>query len=97
TVISGTPLAALGFPLSRDDHTAYLSSTTDYMYDPVDRLAKAVKTGNCAGTETYVHDDNANVVNQTVQGRLGSPIHPDRTLTQLQRVLPRGRHRLDSE
>ncbi|MEV5011988.1 hypothetical protein AB0K74_48770 [Streptomyces sp. NPDC056159] len=68
TVISGTPLAALGFPLSRDDHTAYLSSTTDYMYDPVDRLAKAVKTGNGTGTETYVHDDNANVVNQTVQG-----------------------------
>ncbi|MFF4796677.1 hypothetical protein ACFY2M_45470, partial [Streptomyces sp. NPDC001276] len=62
TVISGTPLAALGFPLSRDDHTAYLSSTT------VDRLAKAVKTGNGTGTETYVHDDNANVINQTVQG-----------------------------
>ncbi|MFJ1656887.1 hypothetical protein ACIOC2_37205 [Streptomyces sp. NPDC088337] len=27
-----------------------------------------MKTGNGAGTETYVHDDNANVINQTVQG-----------------------------
>ncbi|MFB6962843.1 DNRLRE domain-containing protein [Streptomyces sp. NPDC056309] len=54
--------------MNADDHTAYLSSTTDYTYDPADRLAKAVKTGNGAGTETYVHDDNANVINQTVQG-----------------------------
>ncbi|WP_420713622.1 DUF6188 family protein [Streptomyces sp. WM4235] len=28
--------------------------------------------------------------------RLGGPVHPHRTLTQLQRVLPRGRHRLGS-
>ncbi|MBW8800305.1 MAG: hypothetical protein JF597_44080, partial [Streptomyces sp.] len=26
----------------------------------------------------------------------GGPVHPNRTLTQLQRVLPRGRHRLGS-
>jgi RHS repeat-associated protein len=51
-----------------DNHSAYLSSTTDYTYDPVNRLAKAVKTGNGADTETYVHDDNANVVSQTVTG-----------------------------
>jgi RHS repeat-associated protein len=51
-----------------DNHTSYLNSTTDYTYDPVDRLAKAVKTGNGADTETYVHDDNANVTSQTVQG-----------------------------
>lgn len=49
-----------------DNHTAYLNSTTDYTYDPVDRLAKSVKTGNGADTETYVHDDNANVISQTV-------------------------------
>ncbi|MER6633817.1 RHS repeat-associated core domain-containing protein, partial [Streptomyces sp. NPDC000987] len=52
--------------MSADDHTAYLSSTTDYTYDPADRLAKSVKTGNGADTETYVHDDNANVISQTV-------------------------------
>jgi RHS repeat-associated protein len=51
-----------------DNHSAYLNSTTDYTYDPVDRLAQAVKTGNGATTETYVHDNNANVVSQTVQG-----------------------------
>ena len=54
--------------MNADDHTAYLSSTTDYTYDPANRLAKAVKTGNGAGTETYVHDDNSNVISQTVQG-----------------------------
>jgi RHS repeat-associated protein len=54
--------------MNADDHAAYLSSTTDYTYDPADRLAKAVKTGNGAGTETYVHDDNANVISQTVKG-----------------------------
>jgi RHS repeat-associated protein len=51
-----------------DNHSAYLNSTTDYTYDPADRLAKAVKTGNGADTETYVHDDNANVVSQSVNG-----------------------------
>ncbi|MFV0138256.1 DNRLRE domain-containing protein [Streptomyces sp. HMX87] len=54
--------------MNADDHTAYLSSTTDYTYDPADRLAKSVKTGNGADTDTYVHDDNANVISQTVKG-----------------------------
>ncbi|MEV6791740.1 DNRLRE domain-containing protein [Streptomyces sp. NPDC051320] len=54
--------------MNADDHAAYLSSTTAYTYDPADRLAKSAKTGNGASTETYVHDDNSNVVNQTVQG-----------------------------
>ncbi|MET9967661.1 DNRLRE domain-containing protein, partial [Streptomyces sp. NPDC006356] len=53
--------------MNADNHAVYLESTTDYTYDPADRLAKAVKTGNGAGTETYVHDDNANVVSQTVK------------------------------
>jgi RHS repeat-associated protein len=45
---------------------AYLESTTTYSYDPVDRLSESVKTGNGAKTETYVHDDNANVIEQSV-------------------------------
>ncbi|WP_317447932.1 DNRLRE domain-containing protein [Streptomyces collinus] len=53
--------------MSADNHSAYLDSTTDYTYDPADRLKQAAKTGNGAGTETYVHDNNANVINQTVQ------------------------------
>lgn len=54
--------------MNADDHSALLASTTDYSYDPADRLAKSVKTGNGAGTETYVHDDNANVISQNVKG-----------------------------
>ncbi|MFJ2472748.1 DNRLRE domain-containing protein [Streptomyces sp. NPDC087659] len=54
--------------MNADNHAAYLESTTDYTYDPADRLAKSVKTGNGAGTDTYVHDDNANVISQTVKG-----------------------------
>ncbi|MFE1443252.1 DNRLRE domain-containing protein [Streptomyces sp. NPDC058739] len=50
-----------------DNNSAYLESTTNYSYDPADRLKESVKTGNGAGTETYVHDDNANVVSQTVK------------------------------
>ncbi|MFG2315253.1 golvesin C-terminal-like domain-containing protein [Streptomyces tendae] len=53
--------------MNADEHAAYLSSITDYTYDPAGRLAKAVKTGNGAGTETYVHDANANVISQTVR------------------------------
>ncbi|MBQ1093502.1 sugar-binding protein, partial [Streptomyces sp. B93] len=54
--------------MNADDNSAYLESTTDYTYDPANRLAKSVKTGNGAGTETYVHDDNSNVISQTVKG-----------------------------
>ncbi|MGW0703124.1 golvesin C-terminal-like domain-containing protein [Streptomyces sp. NPDC002867] len=53
--------------MNADNNAAYLDATTDYTYDPVDRLTKSVKTGNGAGTETYVHDDNANVISQTVK------------------------------
>ncbi|MGW7274287.1 DNRLRE domain-containing protein [Streptomyces sp. NPDC054864] len=55
--------------MNADDHAKYMSSTTAYTYDPADRLAKSVRTGDGAGTETYVHDDNANVISQTVKGR----------------------------
>ncbi|MFI2304514.1 DNRLRE domain-containing protein [Actinacidiphila glaucinigra] len=53
--------------MNADNHAAYLNSTTNYTYDPADRIATSVKTGNGAGTETYVHDDNANVISQTVK------------------------------
>jgi RHS repeat-associated protein len=52
--------------MNADNHAAYLSSTTNYTYDPVDRLKQAAKTGNGANTGTYVHDNNANVISQTV-------------------------------
>ncbi|MFE3143454.1 hypothetical protein [Streptomyces scopuliridis] len=40
--------------MNADNHSAYLDSTTDYTYDPVNRLTKVTKTGNGAGTETYL-------------------------------------------
>ncbi|MFC7279982.1 hypothetical protein ACFQS1_38995, partial [Paractinoplanes rhizophilus] len=54
--------------MNADNHAAYLNTTYDYTYDPRDRLAKVAKTGDGAGTETYVHDANDNVIDQTVNG-----------------------------
>ncbi|WP_125778021.1 DNRLRE domain-containing protein [Antribacter gilvus] len=51
-----------------DNAAAYLNSTTTYAYDPADRLTAKVKAGNGASVETYVHDDNANVISQSVGG-----------------------------
>ncbi|WP_099052891.1 DNRLRE domain-containing protein [Streptomyces glaucescens] len=53
--------------MNADNQSAYLESTTNYTYDPANRLAKSVKTGNGASTDTYVHDDNSNVISQTVK------------------------------
>ncbi|MFF0072528.1 DNRLRE domain-containing protein [Streptomyces sp. NPDC005494] len=65
--LNGNKAQDVAEKMNADNHAAYLDSTTDYTYDPVGRLAKSVKTGTGAGTETYVHDDNANVVRQTVK------------------------------
>ncbi len=54
--------------MNADNHAAYLTTTADYTYDPRDRLASVTKTGTGAGTETYVHDANDNVISQTVNG-----------------------------
>ena len=53
--------------MNADNHAAYLNTTADYTYDPRDRLARVTKTGDGAGTETYVHDANSNVISQTVK------------------------------
>ncbi|MHA4820153.1 golvesin C-terminal-like domain-containing protein, partial [Streptomyces aculeolatus] len=54
--------------MNADNHGAYLDSTTTYTYDPIDRIREVTKTGNGASTESYVHDDNANVISQSVKG-----------------------------
>ncbi|MFB9238417.1 DNRLRE domain-containing protein [Plantactinospora siamensis] len=54
--------------MNADNHGAYLTTTSDFTYDPRDRLASVTKTGDGAGTETYVHDANNNVTSQTVKG-----------------------------
>jgi RHS repeat-associated protein len=52
--------------MNADNNTAYLNTTSAYTYDPRDRIASLTKTGTGAGTETYVHDANNNVISQTV-------------------------------
>ncbi|GAA4572708.1 hypothetical protein GCM10023176_36200 [Micromonospora coerulea] len=54
--------------MNADNHGVYLTTTSDFTYDPRDRLASLTKTGDGAGTETYVHDANNNVTSQTVKG-----------------------------
>ncbi len=53
--------------MNADNHGAYLTTTSDFTYDPRDRLAAVTKTGDGAGSETYVHDANNNVTSQTVK------------------------------
>ncbi|MCO5974143.1 golvesin C-terminal-like domain-containing protein [Actinoallomurus soli] len=54
--------------MNADNHAAYLNTTTDYTYDPLDRIAQVTKTGASSDTETYLHDANNNVVSQTLKG-----------------------------
>ncbi|MEV4465897.1 DNRLRE domain-containing protein [Micromonospora echinofusca] len=53
--------------MNADNNAAYLDTTSAYTYDPRDRLSQLVKTGQGADTETYVHDANNNVINQTIK------------------------------
>lgn len=58
--------------MNADNHSAYLDRVHTYEFDPVSRLRKSVKS-NLAGkeleTESYVHDANGNVVEQTVDNK----------------------------
>ncbi|MCP2323432.1 RHS repeat-associated protein [Hamadaea flava] len=54
--------------MNADNHGVYLTTTADYTYDPRDRIANSTTTGDGAGSETYVHDANNNVVSQTIKG-----------------------------
>ncbi|MFY1577484.1 RHS repeat-associated core domain-containing protein [Verrucosispora sp. WMMD703] len=54
--------------MNADNNSAYLNTTSDYSYDPRDRLTQLVRAGDGADTETYVHDANNNVINQTIKG-----------------------------
>lgn len=65
---NGNQLEDVASKRNADDASATLDSTTTYVYDPVDRLSKKTKTGHGASTETYVHDANANVIQQSVGG-----------------------------
>ena len=54
--------------MNADNHAADLNTTTNWTYDPLDRIAQVTKTGASSDTETYVHDPNSNVVSQTIRG-----------------------------
>ncbi|MFE6511682.1 RHS repeat-associated core domain-containing protein [Nocardioides sp. NPDC057767] len=65
---NGNQLEDVASKRNADNASATLDSTTTYVYDPVDRLSRKTKTGHGASTENYVHDANANVIQQTVGG-----------------------------
>ncbi|GAA2121177.1 DNRLRE domain-containing protein [Streptomyces synnematoformans] len=56
------------FSRTNADTGALADTTSTYTYDPADRITQLTKTGLGAGTETYVHDANANVVEQSIDG-----------------------------
>ncbi|MFY1577486.1 DNRLRE domain-containing protein [Verrucosispora sp. WMMD703] len=64
---NGNRIQDIARKMNADNHSAYLTTTSDYTYDPRDRLARLVKTGDGADTETYIHDANNNVVDQTIK------------------------------
>ncbi len=67
--------------MNADNHSAYLNNLYTYTYDPRDRIAKVAKTGDTATTETYFHDANSNVYEQTV-GSLTTKFGYDRNRLQ---------------
>ncbi|WP_127508968.1 DNRLRE domain-containing protein [Actinoplanes solisilvae] len=66
--VSGNRSHEVARKMNADDHGAYLTTTSDYTYDPRDRLAQVTRTGTGAGGETYEHDANGNVTRQSVKG-----------------------------
>ncbi|NGY66253.1 hypothetical protein G7043_45945 [Lentzea sp. NEAU-D13] len=58
--------------MNADNTSAYLDRVLAYGFDPVNRLRKSTKSdlsGQELETESYVHDANGNVVEQTVEGK----------------------------
>ncbi|MEQ4305513.1 DNRLRE domain-containing protein [Plantactinospora sp. B6F1] len=66
--LNGNRVSDVAKKMNADNHAAYLSTTSVYTYDPRDRVASLTRTGDGAGTETYVHDANNNVISQRVMG-----------------------------
>ncbi|MEV1143676.1 DNRLRE domain-containing protein [Micromonospora sp. NPDC049799] len=50
-----------------DNASAYVWNNATYTYDPRDRVVSVNKSGDTPGDETYVHDANNNVIEQTVK------------------------------
>jgi RHS repeat-associated protein len=58
--------------MNADDHGSYLQRVSSFGYDPRDRLAQVTRTdpatGGQAGSESYTHDANNNIISQTIDG-----------------------------
>ncbi|MFD1145582.1 DNRLRE domain-containing protein [Saccharothrix hoggarensis] len=58
--------------MNADDNAAYLDHVYEFTYDPRDRIAKLTRSAAAGGvqeTETYVHDANGNITEETVEGK----------------------------
>ncbi|MFI0480110.1 nucleic acid/nucleotide deaminase domain-containing protein [Actinomadura sp. 9N215] len=66
---NGDPAKDVSRLMNADDPGKTVDNTYTFTYDPRDRISKLVKTGDKPDTETYVHDANSNVIEQTVDGK----------------------------
>jgi RHS repeat-associated protein len=65
--LNGNRIRDVASTMNADNHAAYLNTTADHVYDPRDRIATKTVTGNGAGVESYLHDANNNVIEQTIK------------------------------
>ncbi|WP_308460799.1 DNRLRE domain-containing protein [Streptomyces sp. Ru71] len=61
--------------MNADNASAYVNTVSSFAYDPQDRIQQVTKTGDGAGTESYVYDGNSNVVEQTVNGSTTTSVY----------------------
>ena len=54
--------------MNADNHGSLVATTSVYGFDPLDRVASVTKTGAGAGSESYTHDANGNVIAQSIGG-----------------------------
>ncbi|MEU4446911.1 DNRLRE domain-containing protein [Actinosynnema sp. NPDC050801] len=58
--------------MNADDNSAHLDHVYDFTYDPRDRITKLTRSaagGGVQETETYVHDANGNVTEETIEDK----------------------------
>ncbi|MEU4743506.1 DNRLRE domain-containing protein, partial [Actinosynnema sp. NPDC023658] len=70
--------------MNADDNSAYLDHVYDFTYDPRDRIAKLTRSaagGGVQETETYVHDANGNVTQETIEGKTTDSTYDRNRLT----------------
>nr|WSY52321.1 DNRLRE domain-containing protein [Streptomyces sp. NBC_00886] len=64
---NGNKSRDVGKKMNADTPSAYIDITADYTYDPADRITGVSKSGTSSATESYVYDDNANIISQNVK------------------------------